>query len=92
MEIELLACMHLVNRIARRAGADAIVLHEGYDVDSGDFVIYTGDGGRDLSTGQKIDRGHRLQSPYAPQLGYRYDKLYFGESHWAEEDKIRAPN
>jgi putative restriction endonuclease len=37
-------------------GADSIVLNEGYedDIDNGDEVIYTGEGGRDPNTGQQI--------------------------------------
>lgn len=37
-------------------GADAIVLNEGYedDEDEGDVILYTGQGGRDTSTGQQI--------------------------------------
>ncbi|HIF55592.1 MAG TPA: HNH endonuclease [Methylococcaceae bacterium] len=49
---------HLVKGIAGRPdeGADAIVLNQGYedDVDYGDLVIYTGEGGNDSSTGRQI--------------------------------------
>lgn len=47
-------------------GAESIVLSGGYedDVDEGDTIVYTGHGGRDLSTGQQIrdqpfSRGNR---------------------------------
>lgn len=37
-------------------GADAIILNEGYedDEDEGDVILYTGQGGRDTSTGHQI--------------------------------------
>jgi putative restriction endonuclease len=37
-------------------GAESIVLNEGYedDIDNGDEVIYTGEGGRDPNTGQQV--------------------------------------
>lgn len=40
-----------------RDGADSIVLNEGYedDEDYGDVIIYTGQGGRDQSSGKQID-------------------------------------
>lgn len=48
-----------------QAGAESIVLNEAYedDIDNGDEVVYTGQGGRDPNTGQqvadqKLERGN----------------------------------
>ena len=39
-----------------KAGAESIVLNEGYedDIDRGDEIIYTGEGGRDPNTSSQI--------------------------------------
>jgi putative restriction endonuclease len=88
----------------------SIVLSGGYidDVDRGDEIVYTGEGGRDENTGRQIthqtftggnfnlahnyiegkpirvNRGHELDSPFAPSVGYRYDGLYRIDSYWSE--------
>ena len=84
------------------AEGTSIVLSGGYpdDVDEGDLILYTGEGGQDPDTRRQIAdqtltrgnaalvrhylegnpirvvRGSRLDSPYAPASGYRYDGLY----------------
>lgn len=91
----------------------SIVLSGGYvdDVDDGDLVIYTGEGGRDPNKGRqvadqdlvggnkalahnyvegipvRVTRGHKLDSPYAPKEGYRYDGLYQVVSYWDEKGR-----
>jgi len=91
----------------------SIVLSGGYvdDQDEGDFITYTGEGGRDKKTGRQIKdqvlsggnqrlaenhtqgipirvtRGHTLDSPFAPQKGYRYDGLYLITRYWTEKGR-----
>jgi putative restriction endonuclease len=82
--------------------AESIVLSEGYvdDVDSGDEIIYTGQGGRDPESGRQVadqsfDRGNIGLARCCEQgipvrvtrrvpNGYRYDGLYQVESYWHE--------
>lgn len=33
----------------------------------------------------RVTRGHQLDSPYAPENGYRYDGLYQIDSYWSEK-------
>jgi putative restriction endonuclease len=93
-------------------GADSIVISGGYedDSDSGDEIIYTGEGGQDEKGRQiedqklvrgnlalaksemdrlpvRVIRGADRNNPYAPESGYRYDGLYFVDSHWHERGK-----
>lgn len=91
----------------------SIVLSGGYvdDIDEGELVIYTGQGGRDPNTGRqtgdqkfergndwlrhncvegipvRVTRGYQLDSPYAPESGYRYDGLYQIVSYWQERGR-----
>ena len=93
-----------------RLGARSVVLAGGYEdtQDFGDVILYTGHGGRDVTTGRQIAdqmltggnlalavnhahdlpvrviRGARLDSPYAPEAGYRYDGLYRVAAYWRE--------
>jgi putative restriction endonuclease len=94
-------------------GADSIVLSGGYedDVDYGDVIIYTGQGGNDPETKKqvadqelhlgnmglakscieglpvRVSRGERLDSPYRPDQGYRYDGLYTVDDFWRERGR-----
>lgn len=93
-----------------RLGARSVVLAGRYEdtQDFSDVILYTGHGGRDVTTGRQIShqmltrgnlalavshlqgipvrviRGAGLDSPYAPQAGYRYDGLYHVEAYWCE--------
>lgn len=82
--------------------AESIVLSHGYkdDVDDGDEVIYTGQGGRDPETGGQIadqafatgnlglarcyEQGVPVRVSRRVPNGYRYDGLYRVERHWHE--------
>ncbi len=94
-------------------GADSIVLSGGYedDADKGAVIIYTGEGGRDNSTGKQVRdqvltrgnhalmvslreqlpvrliRGYHPGNPFAPEVGYRYDGLFFVHEAWHELGK-----
>jgi len=90
------------------AKGESIVLSGGYvdDVDKGDVIVYTGQGGRSRDSGRqvkdqeltrgnaalarhhregnpiRVSRGGDLDSPYAPNYGYRYDGLYRIDEVW----------
>jgi putative restriction endonuclease len=96
-----------------KEGAESIVLSGGYedDLDFGDVIIYTGQGGRDPETGSqtadqeltrgnlglvvsqrngfpiRVIRGSEHRSMLSPESGYRYDGLFFVDSHWHEKGK-----
>ena len=89
---------------------ESIVLSGGYvdDQDFGDEIIYTGEGGRDASSGRqvghqtltggnlylaqncqngvlvRVSRGHKSESSFRPESGYRYDGEYRVEEFWKE--------
>ena len=86
-------------------GADSIVVSGGYedDEDRGDTIIYTGEGGRDPTTGrqthdQKLTsrnlalagnslNGRPVRVTRKVDGGYRYDGLFNVESYWSKRGK-----
>jgi putative restriction endonuclease len=80
--------------------AESIVLSEGYvdDIDDGDEIIYTGQGGRDQQSGRQVEdqvfergnlglarsceQGVPVRVTRRVPSGYRYDGLYLVESYW----------
>jgi putative restriction endonuclease len=85
-----------------RDGADAIVISGGYedDVDEGDTIVYTGQGGRDPNSGKQIEdqtltrgnlalvvsrsKGLPVRVIRSTPVGYRYDGLYRVDDAWHE--------
>jgi putative restriction endonuclease len=85
-----------------RDGADAIVISGGYedDVDDGDTIVYTGQGGRDPNSGKQIEdqtltrgnlalvvsrsKGLPVRVIRSTPEGYRFDGLYRVDDAWHE--------
>jgi putative restriction endonuclease len=85
--------------------AESVVLSGGYpdDIDDGDVVIYTGQGGRDPATGRHVadqtatlgnlgliracDQGTPVRVTRRDGNGYRYDGLYRVEHSWQEKGR-----
>ncbi|KAH9613631.1 hypothetical protein KSS87_019946 [Heliosperma pusillum] len=73
-------------------GAQSVVLSGGYedDEDHGEWFIYTGSGGRDLSGNKRTNKEQssdqksykEKRSNYAPETGVRYDGIYRIEKCW----------
>lgn len=86
-------------------GSDSIVVSGGYedDEDLGDVIIYTGEGGRDPSTGKQIKNqelkgrnlalsknsitGLPVRVVRRVKNGYRYDGLFNVEDYWSKIGK-----
>lgn len=82
--------------------AESIVLSGGYqdDVDNGDTIVYTGQGGQDQPRGRQVrdqtatlgnmgliracDQGESVRVIRKTDSGYRYDGLYRVESYWCD--------
>ncbi|WVZ03543.1 hypothetical protein V8G54_024349 [Vigna mungo] len=77
-------------------GAQSVVLSGGYvdDEDHGEWFLYTGSGGKDLSGNKRTNKSHSFdqqfekynlalqRSSYAPETGVRYDGIYRIEKCW----------
>lgn len=81
-------------------GAESIVLSQGYedDLDLGDLIFYTGNGGRDSESGRQIanqsmtdrnltlatnvENGQPVRVVRSVENSYRYDGLYVVEEAW----------
>lgn len=88
-----------------KLGAESIVLSHGYedDVDLGDLVFYTGDGGRshisgkqaadqcltgrNLTLAKNVESGQPVRVIRRVPEGYRYDGLYCVEEAWLSPGK-----
>lgn len=82
---------------SEKEGADSIVLSGGYedDEDHGDWILYTGQGGRDPGTGaqvenQLLNRGNlALATSCLRGLPVRVIRGYGSESRWAPDEGYR---
>ncbi len=99
---------HVHRGLQQRIGAngDSIVLSGGYvdDVDDGDVIIYTGEGGRDQNTGRQIanqtlTRGNlalakhfREGNPIRVNRGYTSDSKYAPERGYSYDGLYRIEN
>ena len=74
---------------SKATGADAIVLSGGYvdDMDLGDEIIYTGEGGRDSLTGKQVKDQEMIRGNGAMQRSFQMGqsiRVIRGASHNSE--------